>query len=285
LTGEPAASDAPLVVFTVNAPLATFAERIGGDAVEVSFPAPPDVDPAFWSPAPEVVAAYQQADLVLRNGAGYASWVGRASLRSRRLVDTSAAFQERLIAIEDEVVHQHGPEGKHSRAAFAFSVWLDPRLAILQARAIAAAFAERRPGEKAGFEARLAGLEAELEALDRRLLAASRALGDAPLLLSHPVYQYAVARYGWNARSLHWEPDLMPADSEWEALDALLAEHPARWMLWEAEPLPEMRNRLAQQGVTIRVFSPAGGLSKTGDWLDVMQGNALALESLVARRP
>ena len=45
----------PLVVYTVNYPLAYFAERIGGEAVEVHFPAPPDEDPAYWEPAPTIL--------------------------------------------------------------------------------------------------------------------------------------------------------------------------------------------------------------------------------------
>ena len=39
-----------LRIYTVNYPLAYFAERIGGDLAQVTFPAPPDVDPAFWMP-------------------------------------------------------------------------------------------------------------------------------------------------------------------------------------------------------------------------------------------
>ena len=42
-----------LVVYAVNYPLAYFAERIGGDLVEVVFPAPVDEDPAFWNPSAE----------------------------------------------------------------------------------------------------------------------------------------------------------------------------------------------------------------------------------------
>ena len=76
----------PLSVYVVNYPLQYFAERIGGKHVNVSFPAPQGVDPAYWSPDAEVVVAYQEADVILLNGAGYARWVGRASLPYAKLV-------------------------------------------------------------------------------------------------------------------------------------------------------------------------------------------------------
>ena len=79
----------PPQVYAVNYPLAYFAERIAGDSVQVVFPAPADVDPATWSPGIDAVAAFQQADLVLLNGAGYAGWVQRVTLSESRLVDTS----------------------------------------------------------------------------------------------------------------------------------------------------------------------------------------------------
>ncbi len=71
---EETAGSKALSVYVVNYPLKYFAERIGGDLVEVQFPAPADEDPAFWKPAAEVVTAYQQADVILLNGAGYAKW-------------------------------------------------------------------------------------------------------------------------------------------------------------------------------------------------------------------
>ena len=52
--------DSP-TVYTVNYPLAYFAERIGGDHVAVGFPAPADVDPAFWQPDDTTISAYQTA--------------------------------------------------------------------------------------------------------------------------------------------------------------------------------------------------------------------------------
>ena len=72
------------VVYTVNYPLEYFARRIGGDRVVVEFPAPADIDPAFWNPGAATVVSYQEADLVLLNGATYAKWVAKVSLPPSR---------------------------------------------------------------------------------------------------------------------------------------------------------------------------------------------------------
>jgi len=138
---RPGVSDGRLSVFTVSFPLADFARRIGRDLVEVSFPAPPAVDPAYWSPTPDIIVEYQGADIIVLNGAGYAGWVRHASLPRRALVDSSAGFADALITAHDDVTHHHGPEGEHSHASLAFTTWLDPRLAIEQAGAIAEAAA------------------------------------------------------------------------------------------------------------------------------------------------
>jgi zinc transport system substrate-binding protein len=71
----------------VNYPLKYFAERIGGDHVRVEFPAPADVDPAYWNPALAGISAFQKADLILLNGAGYAKWIAKVSLPRSKIVD------------------------------------------------------------------------------------------------------------------------------------------------------------------------------------------------------
>jgi zinc transport system substrate-binding protein len=273
----PAAGDpvAPLSVYTVNYPLQQFAERIGGDAVEVRFPAPGGVDPAYWSPGTETVAAYQSADLVLLNGAGYAGWVSRVSLSQAALVDTSAAIADRLLPLEEATTHSHGPEGEHEHTGTASTTWLDPTLAAEQARAIAAALTEARPASAAVFAEGLAALEGDLEALDRRLQAVAARVGDEPLLFSHPVYQYLIARYGLNGRSLHWEPDAAP---DLHDLEHAREGFPARWMIWEGEPLAAAVQALEGAGVGSLVFAPCGNRPAEGDYLSVMEANVAALE-------
>ena len=273
----------PLVVFTVNYPLAYFAERIGGDAVRVEFPAPTDGDPAFWSPEPETIIAYQSADLILLNGACYAQWVDRASLPASRTVDTGSSRSEQWIA-GDDVAHTHGPGDEHVHRATAFTTWLDLTFAVDQARAITSALSSARPQMSERFEANLHALETELSALDDSWRALVAAHPEQPVLASHPVYQYLAQRTGLSLESLHWEPEELPDDIQWRKLEALHAEQPAKWMLWEGPPLPEVVERLRTIGVECVVFDPCGNTPGNGtDFLAVMHANTRALELVFGR--
>jgi zinc transport system substrate-binding protein len=277
-----------LVVYTVNYPLAWLAERIGAERVAVVFPAPAGVDPAFWSPDGETVAAYQRADLVLKNGAGYARWVSRASLPRSRSLDTAAGFEDRWLPIDDATTHGHGPEGNHTHRGWAATIWLDPTLAIEQGRAIAAALRTAIPDSEAANREHFDQVVEELTKLDERLEAATKRLRGAPLLFSHPVYQYLIARYGLNARSLHWEPGEYPGEPEWTALEALLVEHPARVLFWEGPPIAKTVARLETLGIQSSVYDPCANAPAEGDFLSVAQANAQALEdaaALLARGP
>lgn len=271
-------SRGPIEIYTVNYPLADFAERIGGDLVDVVFPAPAGVDPAFWSPDGDTIAAYQGADLILLNGATYAKWVGQATLPATKVVDTSSAFADRLIELAGAITHSHGPGGEHEHGGWAFTTWLDPTLAIEQARAIADALASLRPDQSDEIRARFSRLESELIALDDRFSAAAGRIGDTPLVFSHPVYQYLVRRYGLNAVQVHWEPDEAPGPEAWAGLEATLQSHPARWMVWEGEPLTETVERLEGLGLASLVFDPCANRPEEGDYFTVMANNASALE-------
>lgn len=273
------AAEAPLVVAVTNAPLGYIAERIGGASVAVTAPYPFEGDPAFWEPDETALLAFANADLVLLNGAGFEPWTAWASLPVGRSVDTSAGYADRLIADEEAVVHVHGPEGAHGHGATAFTTWLDGDLARRQARAVRDALARRRPGDAAGFDARLELLDGELGHLHARIGAEFARLGGAPLLASHPVYQYLARHHRLDLRSVHWEPGVMPAPEEWAAFDALRAEHPASIMLWEGPPAPEAAAALAERGVRVLLFDPAGGGDPVG-WMTRLRDNLERLDAL-----
>ncbi len=272
-----------LSIYVVNYPLEYFAERIGGEHVEVSLPAPDAVDSAFWTPSPEVIIAYQNADLILENGAGYARWTQHATLPRASRVDTSAVFRDRLIRREGGATHAHGPAGEHSHRGTAFTTWLDPTLALEQARAIAEALIRVSPEAEDDFRGGLSALEADLVELDRWFAAALAPWSGEALLFSHPVYRYLARRYRLDGRSLHWEPGVMPEPATWRELEAMLDDQPAHTMVFEGEPHPEAEARLRSWGVRTIVFTPGGSRPESGDWLSLMKANAERLQAANGR--
>ncbi|MCP4767556.1 MAG: zinc ABC transporter solute-binding protein [Gammaproteobacteria bacterium] len=268
-----AQADTPLTIYTVNYPLAYFAERIADDQARVVFPAPAGIDPAFWQPDIETIRAYQQADLILLNGAGYARWTSKVSLPLLRSVDTSRAFSDQLINSASGMSHSHGGGDAHGHAGTAFTTWLDFSQAAKQAVAIATALKRAHPLQADLFETNLRELEAELLELDRQLIDLTDKQPSLRLLASHPVYQYLARRYQLDLQSVTWEPDVIPDPSQWQTLENLHKDHAASWMIWEAEPEVETVKGLKDLGISTLIYQPMGNKPASGDFISVMSSN------------
>jgi zinc transport system substrate-binding protein len=262
-----------LTIYTVNYPLKYFAERIAGEHATVVFPAPADVDPAYWMPDRKTISDYQKADLILLNGAHYGKWTEKVSLPRSKMIDTSKKFKDRYIETKKAVTHSHGPKGEHAHENVAFTIWLDFDLAVQQAKAIEKALNRKRPELKSTFQKNYTALAKDLMALDSKIKNILSNNQDQPLIASHPVYDYLAHRYGLNIKSLHWEPDEVPGNAQWLQLKKILKEHPARWMIWEGKPLDESVKQLQSMGIRSIVFDPCGNVTDNGDFLTVMQKN------------
>ena len=269
-------------VYVVNYPLKYFAERIGGEHVRVVFPAPPDEDPAFWIPDAETIATYQQADLILLNGASYAKWTKTVSLPGTKTVDTSASVSDQYIEVENAVTHSHGPGGEHSHADTAFTTWLDPKLAVVQAEAIQEAFTKLRPQHDDDFQQNFAALAADLNELDRKLSTLVKDKTERAVIFSHPVYQYLQRRYNLKGTSVDWEPEDVPSQKMWEELATLLEQFPAKWMVWEGTPIEQNVTRLGELGLQSTVYAPCGNVPEDGDFLTIMEKNVENLARALA---
>ena len=263
----------PLKIYVVNYPLKYFAERIGGEHVRVEFPAPSDVDPAYWIPNLADIAAFQKADIILLNGAGYAKWVAKVSLPRSKIVNTSSKFKAQYITTKEVLTHSHGAAGEHAHEALAFTTWLDFELAARQAEAIAVAMGRKKPDLRDTFQINFKALVKDLKTLDQDIQAIVAKKPSLPLIVSHPVYDYFTKRYGLNVISVHWEPDQVPSDSQLREFKEILKQHPARWMIWEGEPVQASVDKLKTLGVDSLVFDPCGNVPARGDFMTVMQRN------------
>lgn len=272
----PPATSTPYLV-AVNSPLQYFARRLAGEGVEVRLPAPSGTDPAIWEPTVEDVLQLQCAELVLLNGAGYSSWLDKVTLDSNKLVVTSEPARARWIELKGQVTHSHGPEGEHAHSGYALTTWMDMSLARVQAEAVAAALVNHWPDRREEVSGNLAALLADIDALDQGYREQASRLAGRQVIYSHPVYQYFERRYNLSGDSLHWEPDAMPSEEQWQELDQLRREDSL--FVWESEPNAAISERMAAMGLMSVVVDPASNC-EDGQWLEVQQENLNRLRSV-----
>lgn len=278
-----AAQERPVVV-TVNYPLQFLAEQLLGDAAEVVFPVPEDVDPSFWRPSISDISMIQSADLILLNGAGFATWVDRVSLPRARIVNTSAAIEGSFIATQS-ITHSHGDGGEHSHEGTASYLWLDPTLAAAQAEAIAGAVATRGLAPADDVEARLESLRAELMELDAEARDALAPAQGIAMIATHPRYQYLARAYGLSVASLEWDAGAMPGDEDLADLEALIEDTGARILIWESEPPAAAIDATNALGVESTIFNPLSGATAGASFFEAFSGAVSDLADAASRVP
>ncbi|MEM6593764.1 MAG: zinc ABC transporter substrate-binding protein [Pseudomonadota bacterium] len=274
-TNAALAEDRPRIV-AVNQALHDFAERLLGDTAEVVFPVPEGIDPSFWRPSISDISMIQSADLILLNGAGFASWIDRVSLPRARIVTTSSKIENQFIVTES-ITHSHGDGGEHSHEGLASYTWLDPMLAVAQAEAIAAAVISRDLAPAQDVETRLADLRTDLTELDAMSGDALAALKGTAMIATHPRYQYFARRYDLSIASLEWDAGATPTEEQLRELERLSDELDASVLIWEARPAPEAFEMTASLGLQSVVFEPWASGGEAGNFIDAYTNAVLAM--------
>ena len=268
----------PLVV-TVNYPLYYFAERIGGELIQLEYPIPADVDPAYWIPDDDALEVYQSADIIIANGANYAKWMKNVSLPSSRVVNTTTSVKEKYITLKNVSTHNHGSEGEHEHTGYAFTTWLDFEIAAAQAQAVKDELVKKLPDNKEELEANYEVLKKDIMNLHKLIKDVSLSLKGQTIIGSHPVYQYLAKAYSLNVQSVHFEPDEMPSDNQWNNFNQILEHNPTRLMFWEDEPMPEVKAILNKKGIKTLVFNPCSNKIYDHDFLAMMKKNIANLRN------
>ncbi len=256
---------------------------MAGEFADIQFPLPKDIDPAFWKPKPKDILPFQQADLILLNGATYSKWLETVSIPESRTVNTSSPFSNRLIKIEKSFVHRHGPDGDHSHGGIAYTTWLDLNQARMQAGEVKSSLVELLPEREKEIVANFESLGSDLKKLDESFLKTGKQLESVPLMMSHPIYQYFSRRYHLDTVSVLWEPDVVPDEKSLSDLAEKLKDHSAKIMIWEAEPEEQTQKLLKEKfGIECVVVDPRFNVGESGmDWMATMKKNLAAMESIV----
>ena len=259
------AQDRPQIV-VVNRALQDLTTRLVGDAADVIFPVPAGIDPSFWRPSIANISTVQSADLIILNGAGFASWIDRVTLPRSRLLNSSAAIRDQFIVTES-ITHSHGDGGEHAHEGLASYTWLDPTLAIAQVEAIAAALVARDLAPSAEVEENRARLIADLTALQATAEQALQAAQGVSLIATHPRYYYLARRFDLAITALDWDAGAVPTEDQLADLAQRAADLDARVLIWEAQPPDAAFVAVQALGLTNVVFDPWASQSNGDDFL------------------
>ena len=80
-------------------------------------------------------------------------------------------------------------------------------------------------------------------------------------------------------------PDAAPDASMWVELGKMLEGHPAKWMIWEGEPLDKISDKLAELGLVSIVYDPCASTPREGDYLAAQHKNLAALAKVYSELP
>lgn len=266
-------SNDKLQVFAVNYPLLYFTERIGGEYIELIYPIPNNIDPAYWEPSGADLEKIQEVDLIIDNGAGYAKWIEKVSLPNSKIVNTSKSFEDQYIQVDVNATHSHGSDGEHVHYGYAFTTWLNFQMAALQAEAIMKTLIEKQPQHEELFTSNFISLQSDLLSLDDQMAVAAEKISGNTVFVSHPVYQYLGQAYGLKIVSEHWEPGENPNEDQWIEFIQRLKDNPANLMLWEGAANESVKLKLSELKVSSVVFNPCANMPSDGDFINVMKGN------------
>jgi zinc transport system substrate-binding protein len=222
--GPEASGGAPLRVVTTVLPVGLFTQAVAGSCARVEALLPATADLHDLPVSPQLVGRLRGADVLVFNGLGLEApleqlLAGSDGPRPRTIM--AAAAVDPLPAAEGGHAHGHAHDHDHTTPSTAPAstataganphVWLDPRRAAAQVRAIRDGLAAADPPRAACFRRNAAAYLAELERLDRDLARQLAPYAGRLILSFHDLAPYFAQRYGLRSEAVVDLPEDTPS--------------------------------------------------------------------------
>jgi len=274
--GRGSSSSKPQIIVSLY-PLQDFAQKIGGDLVDVVNIVPPGTEPHDFEPSPKDMMKLNKADLFLYNGAGLETWVTHTLPnmdQSRTLVVNTSKQIPLLNAKHKEEKNQvYDPH-----------VWLNPYMAQQQAKVIYESMVKAVPEHKKEFSANYQKLNNQFVEL-QKAYAVLLHTPQREFVTSHTAFQYLADQYQLKQVAISGlSPEDEPSPKEVKQLVDMLRKHQAKTVFFETlanNKLAEtVKNEIHAEAA---VLNPLEGLSKQEiankeDYFSVMRNNLTNLK-------
>ncbi|KOY81429.1 zinc ABC transporter substrate-binding protein [Lysinibacillus macroides] len=213
-----------LVIRTTVYPLSYFAERIGGDFVDVSSIYPAGANEHTFEPTQKDMMKLADADIFFYIGLGLEGFVENAKktlanegvamvATADQVTDEKLAISTGHVHPEDEEGHDHDAEAHdehadhdhdaeaddhhdHEHGDIDPHVWLSPTISQDLALAIKNTLVEKMPAQEATFNANYEALVKELQDLDNDFKTMADQAQEKTFFVSHAAFGYIAGQYG-----------------------------------------------------------------------------------------
>ena len=244
-----------------------FAQKIGGEKVEITNMVPSGTEPHDWEPSAIDIRNMEDADVFIYNGAGMEHWAEDIlkSLDNSELITVEASEGVELIR-----------EGKENDP----HVWLDPENAKIEMEHIKDAFIEADKDNAEYYNENYETYSRQLDGLNREFEEALSKATNKDIIVAHKAFGYLCKAYGLNQIAIEGlMPDSEPDPARMEEIIQLAKKKKINTIFFEELVSPKVANTIAKEiGAKTEVLNPLEGLSEEQmdageDYFSVMRTN------------
>lgn len=244
-----------------------FAQKIGGENVEITNMVPAGTEPHDWEPSAIDIRNMEDADVFIYNGAGMEHWAEDIlkSLDNSELITVEASEGVELIKEEKE----NDPH-----------VWLDPENAKIEMEHIKDAFIEADKDNADDYNENYETYSKQLDELDAEFKETLSQTTNKDIIVAHEAFGYLCKAYGLNQIAIEGlMPDSEPDPARMEEIIQLAKKKKINTIFFEELVSPKVANTIAKEiGAKTEVLNPLEGLSEEQmdageDYFSVMRTN------------
>lgn len=263
-----------LTVYTSFYPMYDFAQKIGGDKIELVNMLPSGQETHDWEPAPSDIVGLEQADVFIYSGVGMEHWTEKVlpSLRSKSLLVVEAAQGLELV---DDMSGAGNPDPH---------VWLSIKNAKKQMENIKDALVEADAANSAFYEANYEKYAKQFDELDKEFYDTLISAESKMLVVSHEAFGYLCRDYGLEQIGIEGlVPDSEPSPARMSEIIEFVKRNDVPVIFFEQSASPKVTEIIAKQtGAKTAMLSTLESLNgeqqKAGDdYLSVMRSNLRAI--------
>ncbi|HVZ67248.1 MAG TPA: zinc ABC transporter substrate-binding protein [Patescibacteria group bacterium] len=256
-------------------PLYFFASQIGGDKAVVNNITPAGAEPHDFEPSPKDIAGIENSQLLVLNG-GVEGWGDKVknNLKGKSTVIVTAGKDLLTKSLVEEGQSIKDPH-----------VWLDPKLAKVEAAKITDGLASVDPKNKDYYITNQNNLNNELDKLDSEYRIGLANCEKKDIITSHAAFAYLAQEYGLNQVAISGiSPDEEPSTKQLAEVAKFAKDNNVKYIFFESLVSPKLSQTIANEvGAQTLVLDPIEGIPddniKKGDnYFTIMRSNLKNLE-------